>query len=80
MGLGHRTPNPLSVVNLVRADKFARFSTYMQSVGDGYRLVTIPLSTLGGWHPDVYSVVLSLASAIASKAVVPFTIARNILF
>lgn len=74
---GSSTPNPLSILNAARSGKFTRFRSYMSTLGPYHRLVPIPLSTLGGWHPEAHKVALGLAAAIASRAVVPMAAARN---
>ena len=42
----------------------------VQDTGTGTRFISIPISTIGGWHPDAHVFMCSLADAVASHAVV----------
>ena len=45
-----------------------------------YELIPVLFCTLGEWHPDVHQAVLSIATVIASRAMIPFKTTRPFLF
>ena len=70
-----RKPNPLPVLNAAWASKVSHFRSFMQQAGPRCSLLPVPISTLGGWHPEAHRAILSMESGIASRA---FSRARSI--
>ena len=75
-----REPNPLPLLNAAWASKVPRFRSFVQQAGLRCSLLPVPISALGGWHREAHWAILSIASGIASRAVVEFSRARSILF
>ena len=40
----------------------------------------VPISTLGGWHPDAHRALCSVATTIAARGMSTFSAAKSILF
>ena len=72
--------NPTQPLQHARHHKLRHYSAFLQSQGPGSRLVPIPVSTLGGWHPEAYGFVAGLAESIASRAMMPRSFARQAMF
>ena len=49
-------------------------------VGRSVQLLPLPISTLGGWHPDAHRALCSVATAIAARVMSTFSSAKSILF
>ena len=60
--------------------KVSRYSGMLQAAGTRFNLLPVPLSTLGGWHPDAHRALRSVASTIAARGLSTFSCARSILF
>ena len=52
----------------------------VQDAGRSVQLLSVPLSTLDGWHPDAYCALCSVATAIAARGMSTFGLAKTILF
>ena len=48
--------------------------------GRSHELIPVPLCTLGGWHPVAHQAVMSIATVIVSKAMIPFEKTHQFLF
>ena len=74
------TKNPTWPLTEARGRKIRHYADFMQAQGPSAQLVPVPLSTLGGWHPEAYSFVSRLAETIAAKNTVPVPYARYTMF
>ena len=72
--------NPLSIQKAVWSAKFSRYAGVLETYGTTVHLIPVPISTLGGWHPDSYRAIGSVVSAIASRALSSLNATRSILF
>ena len=72
--------NPLNLLKAAWTAKVSRYASMLQAAGTGFSLLPVPLSTLGGWHPDAHKALCSLASTIAARGLSTFSRARSILF
>ena len=72
--------NPLSILKASWSAKFGRYASVMETYGTTAHLVHVPISTLGGWHPDSYRPMGSVVSSIASRPLSSLSAARSILF
>ena len=54
----------------------AGYASIHQAAGIRFNLLPIPLSTLGGWHPDGHKALCSLANIIAARGLSTFSRAR----
>ena len=72
--------NPVNRLKAAWTAKVSRFASMLQATGTGLNLPPVPLSTLGGWHPDVHKALCSVASTIAARGLSSFSRARSILF
>ena len=52
----------------------------VQEAGRSMQLLPVPISTLGGWHPDAHRALCSVATAIAARGMSTFSSAKSILF
>ena len=52
----------------------------LQAGGTGFKLLPVPLLTLGGWHPDAHRALCSGATTIAERGLSTFSRARSTLF
>ena len=68
----------MPALNAAWATKVARFRAFMTQAGPGHSLLSVAISTLGGWHFEAHRAILSIASGITSRAVAEFDRARNI--
>ena len=79
-----RTPvvlrNPSEPLSEARAEKIRHYANFMTTQGPSAQLVPIPLSTLGGWHPEAYAFVSRLAETVAAKNTVPVPYAKFTMF
>ena len=71
---------PLRPLNQAENVKERRFARLVQDTGPRTRLVPIPMSTLGGWHPETHAFMCSLADSVTSRAIVERRVARQALF
>ena len=60
--------------------RWARSSGMLQAAGTGFKLLPVPLLTLGSWYPDAQRALCSVASTIAARGLSTFSRARSILF
>ena len=44
------------------------------------QLLPVPISTLGGWHPDAHRALCSVATVIAARGMSNFSSVKSILF
>ena len=54
--------NPLNQSKAAWTAQVSRHASMLQAGGTGFELLPIPLSTLGGWHPDAPKALCSVAS------------------
>ena len=52
----------------------------LQAAETGFNLLPVPLSTLGGWHPDAHKALCPVVSTIAARGLSTFSRATSILF
>ena len=57
-----------------------RYSGMLQAAGTRFNLLPVPLSTLGGWHPDAHRALCSVATTSAARGLSTFSRAKSILF
>ena len=74
------TENPLNLLKAAWTAKVSRYSGMLQAAGTGFNLLPVPLSTLGGWHPDAHRAICSVETTIAARGLSTFSHARSILF
>ena len=72
--------NPLNLLKAAWNAKVSRYSGMLQAPRTGSNLLPVPLSTLGGWHPDVHRALCSVASTIAARGLSTLSRATGILF
>ena len=72
--------SPLNLLRAAWTAKVSRYASMLQAAGAGFNLLPVPLSTLGGWHPDAHMALCSVATTIAAKGLSTFSRARSILF
>ena len=72
--------NPLSILKAAWSAKSARQASVLETYVTTVHLSPVPISTLGGWHPDSYREMGSVVSSIASRALSCLSAARSILF
>ena len=72
--------NPLNLLKAAWTAKVSRYASMLQAAGTRFNLLPVPLSTLGGWHPDAHKALCSVASTIAARGLSTFSRARSILF
>ena len=72
--------NPLNLLKAAWTAKVSRYASMPQAAGTGFNLPPVPLSTLGGWHPDARKALCSVATTIAARGLSTFSRARSILF
>ena len=72
--------NPLNLLKAAWTAKVSRYSGMLQAAGTRFKLLPVPLSTLGGWHPDAHKALCSVATTIAERGLSTFSRARSILF
>lgn len=54
-----------------------RFRPILQEARSGLKLLPVPMSTPGGWHPDEHRSVLVHVDAIVSRSMVVFEMAET---
>ena len=52
----------------------------VHEAGRTVQLLPVPISTLGGWHPDAHHALCSVATTIAARGMSTFSSAESILF
>ena len=72
--------NPLNLLKAAWTAKVSRYASMLQAAGTGFNLLSVPLSTLAGWHPNAQKALCSVASTIAARGLSTFPRARSILF
>ena len=72
--------NPLNILKAARAGKDSRYAAMVHEAGRSVQLLPVPISTLGGWHPDAHRAVCSVATTIAARGMSTFSSAKRILF
>ena len=60
--------------------KVSRYATMVHEAGRSVQLLPVPVSTLGGWHPDAHRALCSVATTIAARGMSTFSSAKSILF
>ena len=71
---------PLNILKAAWAGKVSRYSGMVHEAGRSVQLLPVPISTLGGWHPDAHRALCSVARAIAARGMSTFNSAKGILF
>ena len=79
-GMRHVVENPLNLLKAAWTAKVSRYASMLQAAGSRFNLPPVPLSTLGGLHPDAHKALCSVASTIAARGLSTFSRARSILF
>ena len=74
------TQNPLNILKAAWAGKVSRYAGMVHEVRRSVQLLPVPISTLGGWHPDAHRALCSVAIAIAARGMSTFSTAKSILF
>ena len=46
--------NPLNILKAAWAGKVSRYAAMVHETGRSVQLLPVPISTLGGWHPDAH--------------------------
>ena len=59
--------SPLNLLKATWTAKDSRYGSMLQAAGTGFNVLPVPLSTLGGWHPDAHRALCSVASTIAAR-------------
>ena len=59
--------NALNLLKKAWDDKIRRFGRVLHESSTAAKLFSMPLSTLGGWHPDSHRAIRSIAVNIASR-------------
>ena len=72
--------NPLNILKAAWAGKVSRYAAMVHEAGRSVQLLPVPISTLGGWHPDAHRALCSVAIAIAARGMSTFSSAKGILF
>ena len=52
----------------------------VHEAGRSVQLLPVPISALGGWHPDAHRALCSVTRAIAARGMSTFNSAKGILF
>ena len=52
----------------------------VHEAGRSAQLLPVPISTLGGWHPDAHRALCSVATTLAVRGMSTFSSAKRILF
>ena len=74
------TENPLNLLKAAWTAKVSRYSGMLQAAGTGFNPPPVPLSTLGGLHPDAHRALCSVATSIAERGRSTFSRTRSTLF
>ena len=72
--------NPLSILKAAWAGKVSRYAAMVHEARRSVQLLPVPISTLGGWHPDAHRALRSVATAIAARGMSTFSSAKSTLF
>ena len=72
--------NAVSLLKKARDEKVRRFGRVHHGSATSVKLFPMPLSSLGGWHPDSHRAMGSIADDIASRALSSIDYARSIMF
>ena len=72
--------NPLNILKAASAGKVSRDARTPQEAGRSVHLLSVPLSTLSGWHPDAHRALCSVANAFADHGLSTFGPAKSDLF
>ena len=72
--------NPLKILKASWAGKVPRYAAMVHEAGRSVQLLPVPISTLGGWHPDAHRALCSVATTIAARGMSTFSSAKSILF
>ena len=72
--------NPLNLLKKASDGKVSRYAGIVHEAGRSVQLIPVPISTLGGWHPDAHRALCSVATAIAVRGICTFSSAKSILF
>ena len=60
--------NALNILKKAWDEKILRFGRVLHEPATAVKLLPLPLSTLGGWHPDSHRAMRSIADDIASRS------------
>ena len=72
--------NPLNILKAVWAGKVSRYAAMVHEAGRSVQLLPVPISALGGWHPDAHRALCSVATTIPARVMSTFSSAKSILF
>ena len=79
-GIRDMSENPMDLLKAACTAKVSRYSGMLKESGTRFKLLPVPLSTLGGWHPNAHRALCSVASTIAARGLSTFSRAKSILF
>ena len=57
-----------------------KYGDLLTHSGPSHELILVPIYALEGWHPDAHQAVMSVATVIASSAMISFETARQFAF
>ena len=77
---GNRVVNALSFLKEAWRTKMWKYRDLLTHSGPSHELIPVPICTFGGWHPDAHRAVMSVATVIATRAMISFEIPRQFLF
>ena len=72
--------DPLNLLKAAWTAKVSRYASMLQAAGTWFNLLPVPLSTLGGWHPDAHKALCFVASTTAARGLTTLSRTRSILF
>ena len=72
--------NPLTLLKNAWDEKVRRLQIVLHASAAAAKLFPMPISTLGGWHPDAHRAVGTFAVGITSSALSSLHYARATLF
>lgn len=67
---------PLFAINNAKSGKVTKHRHFVRAAGRNAQFIPVPVSVLGGWRSSEYAYVAAIADTIASRAMVPKTVAR----
>ena len=66
--------------DLAQAARHPVVAAMVHEARGNIQLLPVPISTLGGWHPDAHRALCSVATTIAARGMSTFCAAKSILF
>ena len=72
--------NPLNILKAAWAGKVSMYAAMVHEAGRSVQLLPVPISTLGGSHPDAHRALCSVATTIAARGMSTFSSAKSISF